>query len=459
MRPNSATAAGVLCATLAIAAPPASAQSTLVDGTCVAITGKGLYMVADQVTTQVFGPTSFGGSLVAPSVTWIDGTDAFIVTTRDDGATNPGGVWRVTLTPAGTGSVVDLTPTMPAWIEPRFIDADYSPGLDVLFLLQGESGQIVSWAKPAQASLATLASWGTVPPDDAVSIAVRGAKQPFAVVAALRSGPVLLVDKLGTTELYEDGGWDDIACNPVGGQLIVAKQVGSLIGWLASPNLLWDFNVSGFCGPLVPQPSDVEWDPVAGRAVAIASEAMAACTGSFGAIGENHIVRLPYTAGGGPASNQPVLLTPVGVSGIEGKRADIALVRHGGAEVTYWGFPGPGAGSSAPLFTHAGAMALGKTAQLQLANAPPSAAAYLVVGLLAFPVVSKGQLIVPVPQLLWPALTSAEGAAQFAPKLPAGGAVLVGLDLFMQWIVADTTTPTAGDIVSSQTAVFTIGVK
>jgi len=58
-------------------------------------------------------------------VTWIDGTDAFIVTTGKDSAGNLGGIWRVTLAPGGTGTVEDLTPTLPTWIEARFADADY----------------------------------------------------------------------------------------------------------------------------------------------------------------------------------------------------------------------------------------------------------------------------------------------------------------------------------------------
>ncbi|HZL98917.1 MAG TPA: hypothetical protein VFD43_01580 [Planctomycetota bacterium] len=444
---------------LALVAPSASAQSTLADGSCVVVTGDGLYLVAQQVTTKVFDTTPFGGSLVAPSVTWIDGTNVVIVTTKDDAAGGPGGVWRVTLVPGGTGTVTDLTPTLPGWIEPHFIDADYAPGLDVLFLLQGPAGQVASWARPAQDSLASLEPWGTVPPDDARSIAVNGAKQPFAIAVALGSGPVVRVGKLGTVELYPEGAWNDIASNPVTGALIVAKQAGDTVGQIASAMLLFDFNVSGFCGPLVPQPADVEWDAVAGRAVAIAGAAMPACAATIGATGDNHILRLPLTAGGGPASNQPVLLTPVGASGITGKRADIALVRHGASEVSYWGFPAPGAGTSEPTFGHSGALALGKSAQLDLKQAPPSAAALLVIGLHPAPSLLQGQLILPAQQLLLPAVTSAEGQAQRVLPLPAGATAFVGLEVYMQWVVLDTTTAAAGDAASSQAAVFTIGVE
>ncbi|HEX6827852.1 MAG TPA: hypothetical protein VF104_02605, partial [Burkholderiales bacterium] len=231
------------------------------------------------------------------------------------------------------------------------------------------------------------------------------------------------------------------ASNPVTGDLIVSKLAGDTIGQIASASLLFDFNASGFCGPLVPQPADVEWDPIAGRAVAIAGEDMASCASSLGAIGLNHIVRLPLTAGGGPASNVPVLLTPQGLSGISGKRSDFALVRHGASEVSYWGYPGAGAGSSQPLFEHGGALVPGKTAQLKLADGPPSAAALLVIGLYPQPIVFQGQPFMPKPQFLLSAVTSASGAAQFALKLPASATALVGFEVYMQWVVDDTTTP------------------
>jgi hypothetical protein len=240
-------------------------------------TSDGVFMVVNQVTTRVLGPAAFGGDLNAPSVTWIESTDFFIVTTSQDAAGNPGGVWRVKLTPAGTGTLQNLTSSLPSWITARFVDAAYSPGLDLLFLLQRADGVIVTWAKPATATLATLAPWGSVPPGDARSIAIDGAEQPFAIVAALQSGPVLKVDKFGTQQVYATGSWDDIACQPVTGDLIVSKQSGSTVGMIATASLLFDFNASGFCGPLVAQPADVEWDGVAGRAVAIAGEALAPC--------------------------------------------------------------------------------------------------------------------------------------------------------------------------------------
>jgi hypothetical protein len=82
-----------------------------------------------------------------------------------------------------------------------------------------------------------------------------------------------------------------------------------------------------------------------------------------------------------------------------------------------------------------------------------------VIGLYPAPVVFQGQFIMPAPQSLLPAVTSAAGAAQFALKLPPGATPLVGFEVYMQWVVDDTTTPTGGDIASSQAAVFTIGVK
>jgi len=448
-----------LCVLLvAVVAAPVAAQSTLPDNSVVVITSDGVFLVANQVTTKLLDATAFGGTLNAPSISWIDGTDTFFVTTSSDATGGPGSLWQVTLTPTFQMGI-NLTAQVPAWIEPRFVDADYSPGLDVLFLLQRDSGQIVAWAKPLHSSPSTMALWGVVPPGDARSIAVRGAKQPFSIVVALESGPVLRVDKLGTQELFPSGAWNDIAVTPVGGDLIASKQDGSVIGQIATSGLLIDFNVSGLCGPLVAQPADVEWDPVAGRAVAIAGEALPACAFSGTTTGENHVVRLPLTAFGGPPSNQPVLLTPPGDSGISGNRADIALVRHGGSEVTYWGFPFAGAGTSAPLFKHQGALAPGKTASLSLAQGPPAAAAFLVMGLYPSPVVVQGQVVMPAPQALLPAVTSATGAASFALKLPAGAAGLVGLDVYMQWVADDTTTAAGGDIVSSQAAVFTVGVK
>src|SRR5688572_26087545 len=97
---------GLLVAVAALTGRTA-AQSTLADGSVVVVTGEGLFLVAGQVTTKVFDKTAFGGSLSLPSVTWIDGTDAFIVTTVKDAAGNPGGIWRVTLAPGGMGAVQD----------------------------------------------------------------------------------------------------------------------------------------------------------------------------------------------------------------------------------------------------------------------------------------------------------------------------------------------------------------
>ncbi|HEU4840274.1 MAG TPA: hypothetical protein VFT09_02500 [Ilumatobacteraceae bacterium] len=361
-------------------------------------------------------------------------------------ASNPAGVWRVTLTAGGSASLVDLTPTLPPGIGPGFYDADYSPALDLLFLLHREAGLVASWAHPAQATLATLAPYGLLE-NDANAIAIRGARQPFAVVASVENGPLLAAEKLGVQTL--DGfGFDDIACQPVNGDLIVVDQADSLIGILATSSLVINFNVSGLCGPLVAQPADVEWDPVAGRAVAIAAEALPPCAFAGGTIGENHVVRLPLTASGGPAGNQPVLLTPLGASGITGNRADIALVRHGGSAVTYWGYPNANAGTSTPTFKHEGPLAPGKTAALKLATAPPTAAALLLLGL------TPGAA-----QALLPAVTGANGAVQLALKLPASATPLVGLEIYMQWVADDTTTAATGDHVTSQTAVFTVGVK
>ena len=279
-------------------------------------------------------------------------------------------------------------------------------------------------------------------------------------MAVLVSGPVLRVEKSGTQVLYAIGDWTDVATTPVTGELIVAKQISDLVGMLVSENLIESFNHSGFCGPLVLQPADVEWDAVAGRAVAIASEPLAGCAAAFaGAIGTNHVVRLPASTAGPSGCCEPVLLTPAGPSGITGKRADIALVRHGGSEVTYWGFPDGGAGSSEPTLEHQGPLALGKAVKLGVTEAPPAAAALLVIGLHPAPALLQGQLILPAPQALLPALTGASGEAQLALEPPAGATALVGLEVYMQWIVDDITTPAAGDIASSQAAVLTVGVN
>ena len=453
--------AGLLAALgfTAVAAPGAAAQSTLPDNTCVVVTSEGLFKVASQVTTKVFDTAPFGGVLNSPSITWIDGTDVFIVTTVDGPAGQPGGLWRVKLPAAGAASVQDLVPTLPPGIEPAFVDADYSPALDVLFVLHDLTGEMFAWGKPATANLSTLATWSTVPPGDGRSISVHGAEQPFAIAVTLASGPLLRVDKLGASTLDPISAWDDIVAQTVTGDLIVCSQLDSLIGVMATSSLMTNINVFGLCGPLVAQPTDLEWDPVALRAVAIAGEALPPC--AFGGItsGENHIVRLPLTVLGGPPSNQPVLLTPSGPSGITGNRADLALVRHGGSEVTYWGFPSAGAGSSEPLLDHAGALAVGKTAQLSLKHGPPTAAALLLIGQHISPVLLQGQLILPAPQLLLPVITGTNGTALVPLALPASATSLLGLDVTMQWIVDDTTTAAGGDIASSQAAVFTVGVK
>jgi len=64
-----------------------------------------------------------------------------------------------------------------------------------------------------------------------------------------------------------------------------------------------------------------------------------------------------------------------------------------------------------------------------------------------------------VPQGESVASESCAGRAQLALELPASATSLVGLEVYMQWIVDDSTTLAAGDIASSQAAVLTAGLN
>ncbi|HZL98918.1 MAG TPA: hypothetical protein VFD43_01585 [Planctomycetota bacterium] len=466
MRCLVAAAAALLAAA---SVEPASAQSTLADQTSVVVTGKGLFLVPPgQPAFQVCDSAPFGGgTLEAPSVTWINGTNAFLVTRRD--LSGLGGLWRVQLQPDGTGAVQDLTPAIPAALGRDFADADYSVGLDTLFLLERATGRVLVHLHPAVGGDSGFFPWASLPADVGVSLAVRGAKHPFSVLVVTATGEVMQVDKHGTSFLNQanNPSWSGVATDPLGGGYYLCSDTADKVVLgkpdfpSGIPQAYISFNTYDFagpCGPLAGYPLDIALDPRTNRVVALAGAAVPSCAFGGVATGKNHVIRLPLVAFGPPGS-EPVLLSNAGDSGVVGSHGDLAFVRHGTADITWYGLPGSGAGTSTPVFGDAGvasALLVGQAAQQELGGAPPLAPAALVLGLVPLNASLQGQLFGPFPHGLLPATTDAAGAAQVPVALPAVTA-LTGLRVYMQWWIDDTTTPASGDLASSQVGIFTIG--
>ena len=443
------------------------AQSTLADQTCVIVTQQGFFVLTPgQPAVQVFDTTPFGGGLlVLPTVTWINGTDDFIVTRRD--LSGPGGLWRVELLPGGGGNVQDLAATMPPELGRDFIDADYSVGLDTLFVLERTSGRVIVSPHPATSTGASFANWADVPADECVALAVRGAHHPFSVLVVKATGEVLAVDPAGIVGLnvVNNPSWSHVATEPIDGNYFLASQsldkitIGKPDLPSGLPQAYIDLNVYDFagpCQPLAPYPQDLAYDVRTGRVVALAGDEPPPCAFGGVATGFNHVIRLPIAASGPPGS-EPVLLTAPGASGATGSHGDLALVRHDTADITWYGESGSGAGASAPVFG-GDALVAGKTAKLGVDDAPPSASALLVMGLAALDAPFQGQLFGPLPRCLMPATTDAAGHAQVKLAVPPD-ATLSGLHVYMQWWIDDTTTAPSGDRASSQVGIFTVGVN
>jgi hypothetical protein len=454
-------------ACVALAAQASTAQSTLADDTTIALTQLGMFLVPEGLPAiPVLDSTPFGGGNIdSASVCWIDGTDRFIVMRRD--TSGKGGLWRVQLAPGGAASVEDLASQLPAGLGRDFADADYSVGLDALFVLENTSGLVLTCAQPATAGGSAFAPWASHAPETGVSLAVRGASHPFSVLIVTEDGRVLAVRPSGVTGLNIAGnpGWTQVETDGVTGKYLLASQgqdklvVGKEDLPSGLPQALFDLNVWGNCGPLVPEPLDIEWDGRTGRAVALAGDKLLDCAFGPGfTTGANHVLRLPPVAFGPPAV-KPKLLTTPGVSGIVGARGDLALVRHGVPDITWFGSGGSGAGSSAPVFGgggHTTPLVLGATAVADVAGAPPSAAAFLVIGAFPLGVPLQGQLFGPLPQIVLPTATGPASDASVMLAVPADP-VLGGRRIYMQWWFDDTTTPAPGDLASSQVGIFSVG--
>jgi hypothetical protein len=454
-------------AVLLVAGSAAVGQSSLADETTVVATGQGLFVIEPgQPAIQVFDTTAFGGGTVVevPSVTWINGTDTFLVTRRD--LSGHGGLWRVQLLPGGSGAIEDLTPSIPAELGRDFVDADYSVGLDTLFLLERASGRVIVYLHPAINSGAGFSQWASVPADTGVSLAVRGAQHPFSVLVVQSTGEVMQVDKLGFKYLNQanNPSWSGIATGPLDGRYYLCSDsfdkvvMGKPDLPSGLPQAFIDFNAWGFCGPLAQFPLDIVLDARSNRVVVLTGDFVPACIFGGAATGKNHVIRLPMVAAGPPGS-EPVLLSSTGDSGIVGSHGDIAFVRHGIADITWYGVSGSGAGTSQPVFSglpDSSALIVGQAAKAGLEGAPPSAGAALVLGLVPLNLPVQGQLFGPFPKLLLPAITDAAGEAQASFSVPPVS-VLAGVRVYMQWWISDTTTPAAGDLASSQVGIFTIG--
>jgi hypothetical protein len=335
-------------------------------------------------------------------------------------------------------------------------------GLDALFVMEDTTGAIRVLNDPAHRHGDALAPWGSYPPLLGTSIAVNGATGPFGVIVSLRTGPILRVTKEGTSTLASgaEGTFAQVAANPVTAEWYVMHQGEDLIGKLGSGFII-DMNASGFCPKLVKKPVDIVWDPVARRIVTMGEEELGTCAFGGLVVGPNHIVRLPLTAGGGPPSNQPVLLTFPGPSDIQGVKGDIAHVRHGGSDITFVGTPGVAGNGLSPEHVGGGygvVLATGSPCSMQLASAPPSAPAFMVIGFTLAALPFKGQTLLPTPHVVVPLATDASGAALLTVNVPAVPE-LVGYKVYGQWWVEDSTTPAPGDLVSTRGAIYTIGVK
>jgi hypothetical protein len=452
----------------ACAAAGASAQSTLAEGSCVVVTQAGVFLVPEgEAAIQVFDTTPFGGgAMEVPSITWITGTDSFVVTRRD--LSGKGGLWRVELAPDGTGSVTDLTTSVPAGIGRDFTDSDYSVGLDTLFVIEHGAGTILAAPAPATSTGAALAPWAAIPAGTGVSIAVRGAAYPFSMLVVKETGELVRVSAAGIADVNAAGNpsLTQVATDPIVGTWFVASQTKDMIAIGAPdtpsglPTALISLNVWQVCGPLVQEPLDIVWDGRARRVVGLAGDFMLPCVAGEDVAGKNHILRLPFTAFGPPGAQPVLLTTSTGLSGITGVRGDLALVRHALADITWHGTSGSHFGTSVPVFGGGDPgiqqpLLRGEPATLGVAGAPPSAAATLVIGLSAIDATHQGQLFGPHPELLLHATTGADGMAQITLAVPL--ATPPGTRAFMQWWFDDTTTPAAGDLSSSQVGVFTVG--
>lgn len=435
--------------------------STLPDESSVVATDVGLYLVKKgQVAQAVFTPADLGlSAFVEPSVTWLAGTDTFILTSRGDAFT--GRIWRIHVSAAGVGSATNLTPSVPDALGRDFADADYAIGLDTLFVLCRNEGLLWAWKAPASSAADTAVTWAAFTPGEPVSLAVNGATSPFGIVVSQRTEPVLRVTKAGASVLSASFTPPQVACNGATGEWYAADPATGFVG-VPSGGAGINFNATGFCGAPAKQPVDVAWDAVARRAVALGGDG-AGCIDGAAPTGPNHVVRLPLTAGGGPPNNKPVLLTFAGGSGIDGADGDLAYVRHGGGDLTWFGAAGVSGAALSPSMdaaaaTYGGAAAIDKPWTLSASDAPPSATAYLVIGFLPLSLPVQGQLLVPWPQFLIPAASDGAGDVALTLPIPAA-AELVGKLLYAQWWFDDTTTPAGGDVVSTQTAICAIGVK
>ncbi|MGQ0552735.1 MAG: hypothetical protein ACT4PU_05900 [Planctomycetota bacterium] len=440
----------------------ASAQSSLPDETSVVVTRQGLFLVLPgQPAAHVLPASAFGQSeLVNPSVTWLWETDRFLVTSRAGGG-GTGGLWRAELTAFGSATLEDLGGFAPPAVGADFADADYSMGLDTAFVLNRTDGRLLALKDPAHASGALLSVWATVPPQDCYGLAVNGARWPFGLVLAMRTGdPILRRTKEGTESLYTLGLFDQVTANPVTGAWYFMSRTTGLIGYVSSPDSQFavDFNAFGSCFKLVSHPEDVDFNPVLGRVVALGGDGIACGFGGL-ATGDNHIVRLPLSAGGGGPSNVPVLLTQLGESEIEGTHADLAIVFTHGPDVTFLGNPGTSGSGTQPLFAPGNpgsALRLGQPSDLGLMQGVPGATGFLVVGLVPLFVPYQGQVLGPQPTVLFPALVDSSGEATVSFTTPSL-LDLLSVRVYAQWWLDDTSTPAGGDFVSSQVGIFTIG--
>ncbi len=454
--------AHVLAGVLAVVLGSASGQSLLPDESTVVATRAGLYLVLPgEPAVQVLSPSAFGQSeLINPSVTWLWNTNRFLVTSRAGGG-GAGGLWRVQLTAFGAATLEDLGSFAPPAVGADFADADYSMGLDTAFVLNRKDGRLLSLKDPANASGAQLEVWATVPPLDCVSLAVNGARWPFGLVLAMRTGDsIVRRTKTETEVLFHVGEFDQVSADPVTGAWFLLSRTSGLVGYVNTPDsqLAVDYNAFGGCFAIVSHPEDMDFNPVLRRVVAIGGDGVACGFGGL-ATGDNHVVRLPVSAFGGGPTNVPVLLTQLGESEIGGTTADLAIVFTHGPDLTYLGNPGTAGNGSQPLFStgsELSALRLGKSTIVGVEQGVPGATGFLVLGLTPLFVPYQGQVLGPQPAVLFPVNVDGGGEASVSFTTPAL-LDLLSVRVYAQWWLDDTSTPAGGDFVSSQVGIFTIG--
>lgn len=430
-----------------LTAAPARAQAPgLEDGQVLVVTSDGLFLVGPEpATQQLLTSADFGlDSLCEPSVTWIDQTSTFVVSSsRSCG----GGaqLFQVRIHAGPTASVSQVAVVGLDAGSPK--DAVYDPAHDRMWILDGAEARVYAWDQPGTGSSAVLELVHQLDVDEPSDIALYGVAEPGALLVSQRH----LLQKLlpdGTVEVLWQ--WQafgqlapprDVAVHGLKDEVYILRPAVDGVDILENPNMVVPLNTwpTFACTKRVAlDPADLDWDYDSKRLVVLAARGVNCFEG--GALSEepNHIVGLRGLAPlAGEGDQYPVLLTPSPSSGITGADPDLAQVRFDRPGLIHYGQAT--APQELPLPTsHTVALAekleLGSSLQAQLEQALPGSPAWLVVGLQDQPLVLKGALLFPSPDLVLPVTTDGVGQVQLELAIPVDP-LLAGLELRTQWLV------------------------